>query len=656
MMETKNETLFSDKIEYLYQTLELDEDALIDLFSTSEDRAYERKKTVINNWLKKKINIVKQFHFDKYKISKITVENNQPAFSKKLFMQHTSYEDFCKAVDCYKEYLGRYSNAFDYHYIYFYDIKLKAITYNQIYIIRQSENSIYEYEVEISPSEHYIKDRMDNFKGTLTIDGDYYYFNVQNSYKRAALYFLQGKGFRSDDKIEGIALSLAYHNGLPHAHKHILTQKKLSTQEEKELYLIANESEYIRIEYNLVELYQDDKKRHIEKLHRDIEHLTNYIREAKKLLNHELAEDLYIDLFQHYFFSLYEVSKQVQTNQNYYRHNQRLMTKRFLEIIAKRQGAECNIVYPTYEKELSLFDEHDKSAKEYVELNLDLAQREDNPVRMNRIFIVESRDKMSEYCIEILKQFVEVGINVKLALKSDVERLRLSSYDLIYDIERDENQKQHPRNYAMYRNDIEKKAIFKITQTKSKIKEMHHNFQKIDGVSVDFKTFMEQKEQKVKHNISIQKNETYKKLIGSWYLYFYGISKDDFVLKDMDIRIDNDGTIKYIVDSALVGMDTLPLLDNSNQIHIKFQSRITNRLHTIVIDKNDLDRELFRALVLYNQLGTNKNVTSLAILSRFRLDHEVAQQTLGESQQAILVEEMELEERISKLYIDLKRP
>ncbi|MBN2825422.1 MAG: hypothetical protein JXQ76_08870, partial [Campylobacterales bacterium] len=437
-----------------------------------------------------------------------------------------------------------------------------------------------------------------------------------------------------------------------------LTQRKLSDKEERELYLIANESEYIRIDYNLVELYEDDKKRHIEKLHRDVEHLVNYISGAKKLLNHELDEDLYIDLYQHFFFALYEVSKQVQTNQNYFRYNQRLMTKHFLKIIAKRENAQCNIVYPTYEKELSLFDEYDKTSIEYVELNLDLAL--EKKVKMNRIFIVESRAAMSRYCIEILKQFVEVGINVKIALKSDVERLRLSSYDLIYDIDVNKEGKITPRNYALYRNDIEKRSIFKVTQNKTKIIEMHHNFQKIDAVSTPFEQFM-QTPQTTAETIE---DAVLRKLMGEWYLYSHrsNILKDNKpVIGYAKLTIKANREVWYVrhtlndkETNVVKRKGTIDTHSYPHQSVLMLTNLASSELSIISINNKDKHKNILKVSAISKAYGNENDILGFGILSRFELDESMVSKTLGDIHNTTLQATHELDESINQLDINYK--
>lgn len=645
------QTLFSQKIHYLYEALNSYQRLSKKEFTSYlrnhklQHPSLENRYKTIQKWFEGGIEKPTRFDFDEYPISSWQIDGGKRAFSYESFMEETSKDDFEAQVDAYIEYKQRAKYNFEYKYIYFYDIKRREITYNSINIIEERDAN--RHKVEITPAQEYIENGMDTFKGTLNIEGDYYYFDVKNSYKRAALYFMQGRSYRSEDRIEGIALSLAYHNGLPHAHKHILTKTKLSKEEYEQLYLTANESEYIRIDPNYENLYDDTlKSKHLSKLHREINHIVSYIQKSEKLLPKEIGEDIYIKLFQHHFSTLYHISQKVKMNKSYHRYDQRNLTKIFLSIIYKKdKNIECNIIYPTFERELSLFDEHDKNAIDYLNFSIELSE---NGLKTNRIFIVNSYESMSDYCLLSLEKLAHAGVNIKIVLKDEIKSLKLSSYDLIYDSQQE---------YAMYRSDIEKRSIFKITQDREKIKEMHHNFEKINDKSITFEGVESFREKTLKSSI----DKVLEALIGHWYLYAYrsNITKNDkSVLGYAKLHIKENKEVLYTrytlnEDSNITKRKgTIDTHSYPHQSVLMLSNIDTAQLSIITLNNKETTKDIFKISAISKSFGDDKDVLGFGILSRFQLDDNVVLQSLGEADETTLIASHKLDERVNQLYIN----
>ena len=626
-----DKTIFSDKIRYLYQHLNISHKEFTKLFWDGTQKNFtSRSITVHQSWLEKGIQQPKGFYFEDYPISKLQIANEIPAFTRDSFL-YDSLESFKVEVNAYINYTTKPKNEFRYKYIYLYDNNLEKIIHHKI-IIKKELNE-HRYRIEIVPYEFYLKNNISSYNGGIVIENDYYYFNIKNDFEIVSIYFIKNRGYMNNSKLNGISLGLQYSNGFPYAIKTLLTEDILSLQEERELYLISNETECISASITFNELYSNKQDMYIEKFHNDLNNFTQYIKKSKEILQNDIGDNIYLHLFQRNFKILNGISKKVVTKQNFLMYDQRSTTEIFLKSIANSSYPECSISYPTFGKELSLFDEKDKSAIKYLELNINLAKR---GLKMNRILIIQDYGSMTDYCIKSIKRLAKSGVNLKIALKDDVDRLEIISYDFIYNSQ---------KKFAMYKNFYDKRSIFKMTQDSEKIERLYHQYQKLDDISYTIDEFFTKK-------YYIKGDEVLEHLVARWYLYTYQVSKDLTQkpnLLNVVLDINSKENINYIYKQEIVAHG---IIDSSSeyQIFLKFKNIKSKRAYIINLDKNIIHKDIFKVFMSYKYSSTSKNVSSLGILSRIKLDKNRVRETLGSIDKCMFIEDDDFNNRIERLY------
>ena len=626
-----SEKIFSDKIRYLYKHLNLSNKEFTKLFWDGDSKTLlSRGVTVHQSWLEKGIRQAKGFYFDEYPISTLKIANENPAFTRDSFM-YNSLESFKREVDLYVDYTTKPKNLFRYKYIYLYDNNLSKIIHHKI-IVKKELNE-HRYRVEIIPYEFYSKNNISSYSGGIVIENDYYYFNIKNDFEIVSIYFIKNRGYMNNSKLNGISLGLQYSNGLPYAIKTLLTEDILSPQEERELYLISNETESISASVTFNELYGSKQEMYIEKLNKDLNNITKYIKKSKEILKNEIGDNIYINLFHKNFNILNGISKKVITNHHFYMYDQRSITKMFLINIAKAEYPECNISYPTFEKELSLFDEKDKSAIKYLELNINLSK---NGLKMNRILIVKDYSTMTNYCIKSIKRLAKSGVNLKIALKDDVDKLEIVSYDFMYNVKKE---------FAMYKNSYDKRSIFKMTQNREKIEELYHQYQKLEDISYTIDDFFIKKSY-------VKGDNVLEHLVSRWYLYSYQVYKDlakEPKILNIVLDINSKENINYIHKQEIIAKG---IIDSSAkyQIFLRFTNLKSKRAYSIHIDKNIIHKDIFKVFMTYKYSSSLKNVSSLGILSRVKLDSSRVKKALGSIDKCLFIEDDDFNNRIEELY------
>ncbi len=276
---------FSKKIEYLFKRLGLEEDAFTKLFwNEKKTTLYARKKSVIGKWLEEDIKKPKGFYFDTYPISKLQ-NNNRPFFTKSSFLDD-SFDEFKKRVDEYVDYIAQPKIDFDYRYIYSFNRYFNAVTYKKITILEKISQD--RYKIELSNS-HVYKDReFEPYYGEIEIIKDYYYISIKNSFETVTFYFMLSKGYKTNDSIYGVSLGLSFNKGFPVSRKMLLTKRLLTTQEENEFYLHANESTVIVADESSEHTYSTKEENYLKNINRRINNLAIFTQKANSILDRDI--------------------------------------------------------------------------------------------------------------------------------------------------------------------------------------------------------------------------------------------------------------------------------------------------------------------------------------------------------------------------------
>ncbi|MCH9739480.1 MAG: alpha/beta hydrolase [Epsilonproteobacteria bacterium] len=463
---------FSKKIHYLYQKLNLKEREFTMLFySKNRDSFASRHTTVHKSWREKGIKQVKGFYFDEYVISTYTI-GDEVAFTKESFMSDT-FEEFKERVDRYVEYDAKSIEQFDYRYIYYFDINQQRISYVMLNSIEKISSSKYTIEI-VSPRKG---SRVQKYRGTVKIIDGYFYIFAKNNFEIINFLFILDRGYRNNDKVHGIKLGRSILKGLPQANKELLTKEKLTEEEEKVFYLIANESDCLISTEVWKDIFNDKNLTYINKFQSKISELETYSKKSKKIFKDEFETDAYFNVFYKNFINLSKISKNFLNNQSYCIYRRKSDFDIFLKSISKRYKNSCYIVHPLYSR-------NSKIHKADLVLNEELSEDE---LIIKRIIIVDKNYDISRFIQRIIKKIIKLGVDIKIAFNEDIEELDISSDDFIYTKEKD---------IAIYQTTFDSVCRFKITKDKERIQELFYDFKKIESISLSFDEYLLNQEKK----------------------------------------------------------------------------------------------------------------------------------------------------------------
>ncbi len=271
--------LFSQKIKYLYESLNIGEEAFVKLFWNGVKPSFSvRKKTVIGKWYEGDIVQAKAFYFDTYPISRLHTGGTL-FFTKTAFLDE-SLDTFKERVDKYVAYTVKPENTFGYKYIYYYDINLKKVSFFKLYTIQEIDSN--RFKIKITSPDLYKNNNIDDYHGELNIINNYYHISAKNSFEILTFYFMLNKGFKDNTTIYGLRLGISYEDGLPMSGKNILSKKILSKEEEKLFYLNANESDTLISDEANQDIYSSLQESHRERIQKKLSNLFLYISKTKE--------------------------------------------------------------------------------------------------------------------------------------------------------------------------------------------------------------------------------------------------------------------------------------------------------------------------------------------------------------------------------------
>jgi len=628
------EGIFSKKIRYLYEQLDISDNEFVNLFKREEDNKNTRKKVVFG-WIKKEITLPKAFYFDEYPISTFVVDNEK-SFTRKSFLEE-SYDDFKERVDRYvkNERYNKSEFEFDYRYIYYFDISSKEITYITIHVLEKIHEK--KYKIKITPSEFY--QDVQPYYGTLIILRDKYYLSLENDFEILSFYFVFNKGYTTNRIIYGLRLGLSYDKELPISAKNALAKDKLSPSQIDELYLNANESEYLIADESHLDTHKDIKTNYVNKLQQKIQNLTLFTKESKKRFQKTIFNDIYLKIFYQSLMSINKIAERVSHDKTYFISSRERATQIFLEGIASTDNTHCNIVYPLFNRDSSMFDEKSNiEAKEDIELNIQLAK---NGLTINRIIVVTREYKVTKSFNRTIQDMIKNGINIRIAIKEEIEDLT-GSYDFIYNKE---------VGVAAYRNIQERKCYFKVSKDLDKIKNLSNYFERIKEKSYTLEEFLAKP-----YN---QNNKILNSLQGNWYWYFYGSMKEDNKIKIWNIlvTIKVNGEVKCLDrrNNVLLLKGILDSTFNENQSFIKSTANKSKNLSLILLDNREIHKQVFRVSMMDKQHGRQGNMATFGIFSRVELQEDDIQDALGSNvDETRLLDNQQLEDKVNQLDINVK--
>jgi len=640
-----SKTLFQEKIQYLFNELKISPDSFIELFLKKGQRKSDRKKTVIDKWLNGEMKgRPTVFSFLDYEISGCKIDSER-AFSEDSFLRN-SLGSFKIEVDNYIVYKDKPIELLEYKYVYYYYKKKHQIVHASLNTLKKINNN--EYKVELIPPSS--KVNIQPYKGVLKINNERYYISVENDVEILTLYFVLGRGYADNSKVHGIGLGISHQGGLVEASKELLTKEKLSSNEENEFYLVANESEYLISDEVVSNEYTNTEFNHLKSFHQKIDNLASFMHNSKEMLE----ENIYLNIFNETFENFYQVSTKVAKKQEFSIFRRRNAIENFLRNIAQKENSFCTIVYPLFGNDTDLFDKTEERCRGFLELNIQLAK---DGLKLNRIFIIDETYKVTNYLIESMKRLRTAGVNVSIAWKKDIEKLSIGSYDFVLSKEKD---------VALYKNSRDKIHIYYVTENLDEVQSLFYDYQKIEEVSTKLDVLLSKSEFGDEINLeldllfskqNLREDTTLSFLVGEWYYYAYGsliVDMTEFRLWHSIIIIHKDATAHYKYKNMTQHSGTIDTKYNQNQSYIRFTNHDSQHLALIMIDNENLYKDVFKVTMMRKQFGLKLDMAQFGIFSRKKLDEVLVKKALGKIDETMMRENIELENRINELYIESK--
>jgi hypothetical protein len=151
----------------------------------------------------------------------------------------------------------------------------------------------------------------------------------------------------------------------------------------------------------------------------------------------------------------------------------------------------------------------------------------------------------------------------------------------------------------------------------------------------------------------LKKDSVLEKLEGEWYYYFYGSMyyNNDFRLWDITIKIYGN-KVDYLLNKKLLLTGYINTHYNKHQVIIQLNSLMSSNLTLITICKKSIYKNIFKVSMLDKQFGTKYDMVSFGIFSKIKLDETLVKKALGNVNEVMLRESIELEQRINELYIE----
>ena len=462
--------IFSQKIEYLFKSLRVEEEEFTKLFwNSSKTTLRIRKKSVIEKWYEGDIAQPKAFYFNTYPISKLKKEDKY-FFTKSSFLSEP-FDEFKKRVDDYISYISQPKDSFEYKYIYYYDINLAQITFVRLHILEELTN--HKYRVKVITSDLYRDKEFEPYYGQLEIIKEYYYISVKNSFEIVSFYFMLNRGYKNSDSIYGLRLGLSYDKGCPISEKNLLSKNILSQEEENELYLHINESEILLADESNKSIEQN----YIKKIYEKIINLATYSRRVREIFDDTLNKNIYLSVFHNVLGALSEIAKKIYLDKTFYTSRRRVVREIFLKKLASIPNSSCRFVYSICAKDATLFLNDNENSKKALNIIIKLAK---DGLKIDMIIVVKEGYKPTEYLKESMKRIINSNIDIKIAIKDDVQKVA-TSYDFLY---------SETQRVAVYKNGQDRACYFKVTKDIDTIRNLSYDFDNIKKIGYSLDEFL----------------------------------------------------------------------------------------------------------------------------------------------------------------------
>ena len=626
-------TLFQKKINYLFEQLDIKGKEFVALFSPKKHDYHARKKVVIDKWLYGEMKKNPYWKYAEYPIAKERI-NAFIVFKESCFEDNESLEVFKERVNSYvldRLHLSSKKDIeedFEYKYIYYFNLDTKEMFFLELNIIGKKSDD--HYIIELTPSSFYKNRGIEKYLGTLIKNENNYYISVKNHFEIVTFYFLTNRGFQSNNIIYGLSLELSAINLLPTSKKRVMTKQELTREEKEKLYLSLNETEYL-VSTEIFDNKKNKKIEYFDKFHEKIENLNSFVKKSQEILQEEIKDDAYLNIFYDAFDSFYKIALRTKLNKRYGVSNKRRAYMKFLESMAQREDATCYIVNPIYDSYIYLFDENSQAL---VQHNINLAKQ---GLKMELIFVVSKEYQLNDFIQKMVNRLLSHNIIVRFVLLDDIKNLfSLDSYDFLC---------SNRDDIALYRATFAYKYFYNITLSKDKIRKLQSDYKKIKKMSYSLDEFLIYQKK--------QDDDILNSLRGIWYHYYYSsVKNSDNSLKiwKSKLNIERDGEVTYVDDNGKVVLKgVINTTFNKKHPFIYLTTIDSESLALITFDAINIYKGIFKAPILDKQLSYSLNMISFGFFSKEKLEDSLIKKILGEENK-ILLEEDGIESRINDYF------
>jgi len=411
--------------------------------------------------------------------------------------------------------------------------------------------------------------------------------------------------------------------------KSLFVELVASEEEQRQLYLILNETQVLKAREKIV-LEQGGKI--------DADHIRNYQQKIKDIhtffSNVKYSNTIDTSIMHHMVFTEFHVFQSMfekfAREQDYFLHDRKRVYLECTRYLQSHPKERVYIVLPLYDAEENIFLYQAPGDKKTVlQLLIDLVRR---GISLEMVFVIKRReDYRNEKMQSVFRELDKAGAKLGFVEQKQIED-SVGSYDFCYT---DKGKDAVFKGRTSYRN------RFTVTRNSERLKALKSDFQVIWQESTPYAQIAKGKE------IIAIDDPVLQKLVGAWYLYFYGsfhnrsgeavfwevaleILPDYSVTENAEINRITSGRLEVFPKQSLFSL----LSSQSNNIlaGVVTNSKISSVMSVMLYSKQD-QRELDMAMI--------------GIMSRKRLMmKEEAQVLLGREEESILKVDPQLQERI----------
>ncbi|RUM63193.1 MAG: hypothetical protein DSZ05_08880, partial [Sulfurospirillum sp.] len=603
-----------EKVNYIYAHL-FHNDIKRLMESLSDEHLLKTNSKYRNNRAKSLAAMLRKGRVDKGKlreifprcaISKLTL-NDQPLFDEAFFFE-SSFESFKKRVDLYVSYVQKNTVGMElsYRYIYMYDHSnyeedihnVNNLVYYEVQYA-EDKNPKIEEGIPVTVIPPASKNALCTYSGTIRKRGNQLVLVFENREESVHMIFDISLATSStnrlfDDNYYGLAIGADDEKRyIPVAKKVLFSKRRFSEEEQRQLYLILNETQVLKAREKIV-LEQGGKI--------DADHIRNYQQKIKDIhtffSNVKYSNTIDTSIMHHMVFTEFHVFQSMfekfAREQDYFLHDRKRVYLECTRYLQSHPKERVYIVLPLYDAEENIFLYQAPGDKKTVlQLLIDLVRR---GISLEMVFVIKRReDYRNEKMQNVFRELDKAGAKLGFVEQKQIED-SVGSYDFCYT---DKGKDAVFKGRTSYRN------RFTVTRNSERLKALKSDFQVIWQESTPYAQIAEGKE------IIAIDDPVLQKLVGAWYLYFYGsfhdrsgeavfwevaleILPDYSVTENAEINRITSGRLEVFPKQSLFSL----LSSQSNNIlaGVVTNSKISSVMSVMLYSKQD-QRELDMAMI-----------------------------------------------------------